>query len=136
MMFKIKKFFEYTDLPIINGWLGKHKHQLLRSYEIPNIGYVVIYGQVPIAAAFLRQMEGRHALFDGLVSNPEADGKIRNIAIEMLVKKIIKSARSHRIKHIMAYSVDESTLKRSLRHGFVQLPHIAITLDIKNSRLE
>lgn len=128
----IHKYDEEQDLHHINKWLKDRKHPEQDAYDVPDIGYVACFANRPIAAGFLKQMEGENSIFDGLCSNPLATSEFRNIALDMVVGAIITLAKSRGIKQIIGWSIDEGTLKRAYRHDFVKLPHTLIALDLKN----
>lgn len=123
---------EDRDLSHINGWLKDRSRPEVDPYDVPDLGFVANFKNRPIAAGFLRQVEGQNALFDSLVSNPGATAEFRHIALDMVVDGIIRAAKVKDIHQILAFSIDEGTLKRALRHNFVKLPHTVISLDLKN----
>lgn len=101
---------------------------------LPAIGVVAYQGKQPVAAAFLRQMEGFYGMFDGLISNPEASSKDRNAALDAVIDSVLKSAKSLEIKVLMAWSKDENTIIRAVSHGFVESPHHALLATSPTSR--
>lgn len=128
----LSKYDEDQDLHHINKWLQEHKRPEVDPYDVPDIGFMANFKNRPIAAGFLRQIEGENALFDSLISNPGATSEFRHIAIDMVVNEIVRIARERGIRQILAFSIDEGTLKRAIRHNFVKLPHTVIALDLKN----
>lgn len=128
----IHKYKEERDLFHINKWLQMRHQPEVDPYDIPEIGFMAMFKDRPIAAGFLRQIEGDTGLFDSLVSHPVATAEFRHIALDMVVNSIITSARSRNIKQVLAYTVDKGTLERAFRHNFVKLPHTVIALDLKN----
>lgn len=128
----LRKYDESLDLIHINKWLVARQKQDVDPYDVPDVGFVACFKKRPIAAGFLRQIEGENALFDSLISNPEATSEFRHIAIDLVVNAVIGAARKRGIKQVLAFTVDEGTLKRALRHSFVKLPHTVISLDLKS----
>lgn len=128
----LTEYSEDQDLVHINKWLKERKHPEVDPYDVPSIGYVANYKTRPIAAGFLRLVEGENGWFDSLVSNPIATQEFRHIALDMVIEALIKQAKSKGISKIIGYSVDGGTLERALRHNFVKLPHTVISLDLKN----
>lgn len=125
----IRKFDWITDFNLINEWLNVRDLDPVDHPDLPEIGFVC-EGVVPIAAAFIRRCEGDYAIFDSLISNPKLEGAIRNEAIDLLVDEIVKKAQDMGIKQLFAYSVDDRTLERAFRHGFVKLPHSIIAMRV------
>ena len=99
--------------------------------ELPSVGLIAIDGDTPIAAGFLRYIEGNFALLDGLITNPTQLGSTRHAAIDAVVSGLISIAVRLGYTRLMANSVDESTLTRSLKHGFKPLDHKVIVLDLR-----
>lgn len=128
----VSEYDEDQDLLHINKWLKERKHPEIDAYDVPDIGYVANYKSRPVAAGFLRMVEGENAWFDSLITNPGATPEFRHIALDLVVEAILNKAKLRGIAKIIAFSVDEGTLKRALRHNFVQLPHTVISLDLKN----
>lgn len=123
---------EDRDLSHINKWLKERARPEVDPYDVPDVGFVANYKNRPIAAGFLRQIEGQNAVFDSLVSNPGATAEFRHIGLDLIFEAIIASARKRDIHQILGFSIDEGTLKRALRHNFVKLPHTVMSLDLKN----
>ncbi len=134
MKLSVRKF-ELGDLETVNKWLEQRDHHKISSKDVPLIGFIAHHNWEPIAIGFLRLIEGRNAIFDFIVTNPEALSSYRDLALNLIAEEIIKAAKRRKILRIIAYSVDASTLKRSLRHGFVQLPHTLIALDLKSDNI-
>ncbi len=99
--------------------------------ELPKLGLIVMLESEPVAAAFLRQVEGGFAMLDGLISNPTMPGYVRNEAIDMVVERIIGVAKCIGMPKLVAYSTDAGTLVRSERHGFKLTPSSVICLDLR-----
>jgi len=103
----------------------------LGEQELTRTGFIAFDEQdEPVAAAFLRQIEGGMGLFDGLISNGHMTADLRDAGLDAVVLALIARARELNITRIMAFSEDEGTLKRSLRHGFVHLKHTTIALKL------
>jgi hypothetical protein len=48
----------------------------------------------------------------------------------MVVSQVMKTAKDLNLKGLMAYSSDDSTLKRSEKHGFVKIPQTLIIANL------
>lgn len=120
------------ELNYINDWMRAREMPEVDAQSLPAIGYIVYDDAVPVAVAFLRLCEGNLAILDGLTSNPDVPGPIRHIAIDVIIKKLIEKAYDLGIDTLIAWSVDDSTLKRSETHGFEKSPYALITKDLSN----
>lgn len=120
------------NLGTICKWLYLRKAYIPFKEEFPKIGYVAYKGNEPIAAAFLRIVEGDFAQIDGLCTNPEALPQDRSKANDLLIAQLIETAKEMgNIKTIVSYSLDKNTIMRAESHGFVATPHTVLALDLK-----
>lgn len=129
-MMYTEKFDRLRHMEDIISWLSTRQSYIPSTYEIPKIGIVVYERGTPVAAGFLRSCEGNIAVFDGLVTDPNAESSQRNQCLDLLVSQLIKTAKELELKGIIAWSKDEFTLLRSYRHGFKKLPETVIALDL------
>ncbi len=86
--------------------------------SIPEIGFMAFEGSIPVAAAFLRRVEGGFAQLDGLVSNPECPSHIRHLGIDGVVSNVLNSAKKLGIKGVIAFTANKSTIVRASSLGF------------------
>lgn len=98
--------------------------------DLPEVGFIAFDDGIPVAAGFLRRVEGGYSLLDGLISNPNCRPWDRHVCIDLVVQELIKTAVARDDKKIVAYSEDISTINRSFVHGFKKLPHSLICLDL------
>lgn len=113
----------------IQIWCDKHGISPKLTDDFPVLGFVACHDDECFAAGFLRRIEGNYALFDGLITNPRGSSLDRHIAIEAVVKRIIKEAKDLGIPGILAYSLDTGTIERAISHGFKIMPHTLIMRD-------
>lgn len=99
--------------------------------EIPATGFVVLTEGVVAAFAFIRLVEGGFGQLDGLTSNPSLPGEIRSQAIDAVVERLINEAKVMKLKKLIAFSRDNNTLERSVKHGFSPMPHTLIALGLE-----
>lgn len=97
------------------------------AYEAPKRGYIVLDERnFPVAAGFLRYCEGNYALIDGFITDPAQPGVIRDKALDLLTKRLIKRAKGRKI---LAFTSDAGILERAKKHGFAHLPHSFMVLE-------
>lgn len=99
-------------------------------YDVPRFGLLVYIDERPVCVGFLRRCEGNYAFIDGLTTNPRILGDLRHVAIDALVVELKKKALEFGVRHLLAWSVDEGTLKRSQRHGFAKMPDTLIAASL------
>ena len=86
----------------------------------------------PVAAAFLRMVEGGYAQIDTLVSNAATPSEMRHEGISKCVDKLIQEAKNLKLHGILATTKDETTITRALSLGFhVVTDHKVIALSLK-----
>lgn len=98
--------------------------------DLPEYGVMAFEHDLPIAAGFLRKVEGGYAMLDSLITNPNAPPDIRNVILDRVTTKLIDTARRNKLKALIANSLDKNTLMRSAKHGFTSLPHTLIVLNL------
>jgi hypothetical protein len=96
---------------------------------LPKIGYIALLSNQPIAAGFLRKVEGNVvAQIDCLVSNPYYGSIIRHQAISGVVDRLITDAKEMKLKGILAFTKDGSVLKRASELNFQVVNQIIMAL--------
>lgn len=89
------------------------------AYEAPKAGYIVMDEfNFPVAAGFLRKCEGNYAFIDGFITNPCHPPEIRNKALDLLTKRLVRRAKGRKI---LAFTTDNCILTRAKKHGFAHL---------------
>lgn len=130
---KLQRFNIHTDLEHVNSWLVLHNMPKVTRHALPELGYVAWHNGDPIGAVFLRRCEGEVAIVDSLISNPKIQSQIRHIALDALITHIIDQAKKLNLTMILGYTVDASTLARSIRLGFSESPYSIVVMDLSKS---
>lgn len=117
-----------AHLDLVNGWLSARSLELPREY--PAIGFIAYEGTYPIAAGFLRLVEGGTAILDSLVTNPAQSSELRSKSIDLVVENLIKKGKELGLSGIIAYTIEPNVLRRSTKHGFQELPHKVISVKL------
>lgn len=99
--------------------------------NLPKIGYIALLNDQPVAAGFLRRVEGGYSQMDGLTSNPFFGGMIRHDGIRLVVDALIRDAKELKLQGIIAFTKDQGVLTRAKSIGFhsPQEQLIALKLD-------
>jgi hypothetical protein len=69
-------------------------------------------------------------MIDGLTTHPLNSSEERHLGTEAVVNATISVAKSLNIKHLIAYSLNETTLARSEALGFVKQPQTIMILNL------
>jgi hypothetical protein len=71
-----------------------------------------------VAAGFLYSTDSSLCILEGYVTNPECDSEIRNKALEVVTEHLLAIAEAKGFTYIVAFTGDESIVKRAERSGF------------------
>lgn len=127
----IKRFYPSEHEDFMRDLLGSRGMSWSLIPELPQFGLIAFIEGEPVAAGFLRQVEGGFAMLDGLISNPNKSSEERHEAIDGVVHGLTAMAQRTGLTKLIAFSEDEGTLKRSLEHGFVHMKHSFIVLNLQ-----
>lgn len=114
---------------ILNNW-AQERAISFKEKEIPSIGALSFYEKEPIAAGFLRSCEGSVGLFDSFIANPFSEFEIRDVCLDQVVLYLLKEARERGLNQIFGFSKNKRILERAFKHGFIQMPHRVISLNL------
>lgn len=96
--------------------------------SLPKIGYIAVMNKQPIAAGFLRRVEGGYAQLDTLVSNPYFGSQIRHVGIKLVVDSLLAEAKDLKLLGIVSFSQDTGILSRAKALGFQVVDQTLICL--------
>lgn len=98
---------------------------------LPKIGYMAFLDKIPVAAGFLRRVEGNLVgQIDGLTSNPQFGSIIRNEALDKVVNQIVSDGKVLGLKGLYAHTTVESVYKRAVATGFHVTEHSILALPL------
>lgn len=106
--------------------LKRRELKLSLAEELPEVGFVVYEEDFFIAAGFLRKCEGGYGMMDSYITDPKMPPLLRNQALDMITKRLVKAAKSLQMKQVVGFCLDGNTISRSQRHGFVLTEHKVI----------
>lgn len=127
-------FSSQKHITFVTEW-RKHRDMHEIKEVLPEHGLIAFEGGHAIAVGFLRGVEGGYAMLDGYVTNPKISPELRDRALDRLTTKLIKIAKYAKVKKLLAFTLDNHTLSRALRHNFVQLPLVLIGQDLSEEQL-
>jgi hypothetical protein len=101
------------------------------SYKtLPKIGYIAILGKHPVAAGFLRRIEGGYGYVDTVVSNPHFGSQVRHDAISRIFELIMQEASDIGLVGVLGSTTDQGILKRALEWGYNICPDTLISIKL------
>lgn len=128
--FKTETFDPETHTELLLSWLKSRNISSDIAKNLPDIGFLISDAHRPVVIGFLRQVEGNLGICEGFCTNPEIEPSLRNEANDLMVQQLIETGRSMNLTTLMAWTRDNNTLERSLRHGFVKSPSVLISYDL------
>ena len=125
---EIRYFDPEHDFDILNKWLEIHEHPQVQIHELPKLGYVAVRNNEMMAIGFLRLCEGNFAMTDSFTISPFVKApKIKAQAFDAITHKLTTVAKDLKISHLLAYTVKQGVVKRSIKvHGFQKVDHILL----------
>lgn len=125
--------FRYKYLPALLDMLKNQKYLEISTVSmktLPKTGYIVLMNGHPIAAGFLRRLEGGYAQIDGLTSNPHFGSRIRHEAIDLVVENLISDAKTLKLKGILALTKEQSIVNRAKDKGFQVVEQVVLAISL------
>lgn len=113
--------FKHKHYSMLIDMLAGRESDLLgfTSYKsLPKIGYIAMLGKEPVAAGFLRRVEGGYAQLDTFASNPYFGGKIRDEGIRKVTSALMEDAADLKLVGILAITKDDGIFRRAKDQGF------------------
>jgi hypothetical protein len=126
----------------VDHWVGKHTKAMIQLLEsrgmavdlindLPEIGVIAYRNDIPVAAGFIRRMEGSYGLMDSYITNATESSSTRHKALSRITEALIEKAKEEGISKLLAFSSDQNTYQRSLMHGFIAMDHKFSLLIVK-----
>lgn len=126
--------FKYKHLPLLIEMLEDQGFQDIKQISmktLPKIGYIALLNNQPIAAGFLRKVEGNIvAQLDCLTSNPFFGSQLRHQGITQVVDRLITDAKDLKLQGIIAFTHDNGVLARAQSIGFKVVNSTIISLKL------
>lgn len=125
--------FRYKYLKALHDILNSNEYLGISEVNmktLPKTGYMVLMNGHPIAAGFLRRVEGGYAQIDTLTSNRYFGSQIRHLGIKLVVETLVNEAKTLKLKGIIAFTKDEGILKRAKEIGFIEPKETIIALKL------
>ncbi len=103
----------------------------LTARNTPTYGWIAYDDEEqPIAAGFLRRVEGHAGQFDTFVSNPDMPSAMRHTALSKICENLLNDAKTLKLEGIISYTQDKTIIERAEAIGFSRLPHAVLALKL------
>lgn len=124
-------FDSLTMSDAVKSWLSQRSLNCSAIDEYPEDTWMAMHENEFIACGSLVKTNTTVAFLHGLTTNPKSVPMLRHLAIDEIVKKIIKTAQYLGFKTLFAWTEDSGILKRSFEYGFKPINQIMIGVDLK-----
>lgn len=122
--------FDGEHPQLVLDWLEARGIEL-HEIPLPKIGFIVGTTETgPIALGFLRRSEGHLGILEWFITNPSIESALRNDALDLLIVRLISSAKRRKLYKIMGHVQDENALMRAKRHGFSEVSQNIVALSV------
>ena len=99
--------------------------------DIPLHGFMIFDNDdEPVAAGFLRFIEGPYGLLDSYISNPKHTSSERSEAFDMITESLLRLAKRFDLKKLFAFSLETNLINRACSFGFHRVAYEFCTLEI------
>lgn len=112
------------DFEEIESWYMTRSVAMPPETAFPKIGYIV----PGIAAGFLIQTDTDLAVLEPFVSNPEKSIEDRDLALVLIMGKLVEKARSLGYRSVFGFSTHIGMVKRAVDMGFRIVEHGSTTV--------
>lgn len=86
--------------------------------DLPQHGLIAMEGDAPIAAGFIRRIEGPYVMLDSYITNSVSSPQARDRALNLITTKLLRWAASNGVSKVLSFSSDPNTITRATEHGF------------------
>lgn len=124
----------HKHYPIVTKWLRERKHPIPDQEEFPEVGCLAFEDGLPVAAGFIRMVEGGYGQIDGLVTSPGALAPVRHDAINEILDKLVDMAQCLGVRQLFAFTSIDSVKRRAVAIGMKQAPVTAYVLPLEPRR--
>ncbi len=125
--------FRFKYLKALHDLLESNNYQgieVVNMKTLPKTGYIALMNGHPIAAGFLRRVEGGYGQLDTLTSNKHFGSIIRHQGIQLVTDALIQDAIDLRLHGLMAFSSDQGVLKRSVDKGWTEIKQTIMAVNL------
>ena len=126
--------FKHKHYTMLTSMLSDQKYpgiDFVTMKSLPKIGYIATLRNQPIAAGFLRRIEGGYGQLDTFATNPHFGKLIRNEGLNKVVDSLINEAKELKLLGLIGFTGDLGIITRAKDQGFqiINQTIIGLTLD-------
>jgi len=119
--------YEESDYEMIAEWYDSWGLAAPSKDLLPPIGLIVD----DTVAGFLYNADGKLALLEGFISDPNTNLDARSQALDRLVAGLVSLAHKNGLRYAMATLHNESLIRRAKKFGFIARPTTYLFKELK-----
>lgn len=116
-------------------WAKAHGVSASEIDDLPKLGLLVSYQNIPIAVCFLRFVEGRKGMIDAFMCDPTSEPFIRTKCLDQLIYDLIELARFNEMTGIFGLTLNPRVIKRAAALGFEVQKHKLVSLNLTKEKI-
>lgn len=120
MALEIRKFDPEQDYADVVAWWTARKWPTIALDLLPKTGFIVEGYGVKICAGWLYKTDSKFALIEWIVSNPLPGHESRGEALDILMLRLVETAKRQDFKAIFSSIDNKRLIARYKKHGFTQ----------------
>lgn len=105
--------FQKSDTEEVIGWFHSRKIEVTSDY-LPETGFI----EPGIAAGFIYRTDANFCIFECFVSNPNTSPVEREVALSLIVTKMIAEAKNMGFKKAYGFATSQTMIRRGQEQGF------------------
>ena len=105
--------YKHEDIPQIKRWALEGYGYIYSEHQFPKIGFIVD----GVAAYFLYQTDSTICFLENLIANKNIEKEIRNQAIDLIIKELMKTAQDLGFRVAYATTNLPQVVTRAIRFG-------------------
>lgn len=120
MSMEIRKFEPDQDYEEVASWWKAHKWPAIPLDMLPKTGFIVEEPRGKMCAGWLYKTDSKIAWIEFIVSSPHTMQEIRGKSLDLLMVRLVETAKSMGFKSIFSSINNPRLVDRYKKHGFIE----------------
>lgn len=114
------EFFNFSEhYAEVAGWWSKHKWPIIAPDTLSKLGIVVRDGEQNVCVGWLYRTDSTIAWLEFIVANPDASGKTRYKALDLLIETLTGHAKDLGFEAVFSSLQHHGLMKKFMKAGYV-----------------
>lgn len=115
---EIRKFDPQSDYLKVSAWWEKQGWPSIPLEMLPKTGFIMEDAEGGLCAGWLYKTDSKFAWLEWIVANPARPFELRGRALDVLMLRLVETARSSGFKAVFSSINNERLINRYKKHGF------------------